>query len=69
MVHSNVIEKNLTVGCQDEILKRRARANSHLRLQCQLLFAMRRGRWWRLPVVVSVCRDINWPVDGEQQCN
>jgi hypothetical protein len=69
MVHSNVIEKNLTISCQNDILKRKTTANYHLRLQCQLLFAMRRGRWRQWPVVVSVGQDINWPVDDAQQCN
>jgi hypothetical protein len=29
----------------------------------------RRGLWWQWLVMVSLGRDINWPVDGAQQCN
>ena len=40
MVHSNVIEKIKIISCQNDILKRETRANSHLRSLSQLLFAM-----------------------------
>ena len=69
MVHSNVIEKIKVLAVKMIYWKGKGGqiltcANGH---SFSLLW--RRGRLRRRLTIVFVGGDINWPVDGEQQCN